>query len=194
MAVETQVYPWEFENVQTISRDELQSKLREVKGCRAVSVVMVTAPAMNKKVNGEANPFYGRVQKRTYRSVMIGFRYENSVNNQRQREEKETDFVALPRRWGVHIEGTPLIEHEGNLYLECKVERVIGNQYLLDGEVVEDEVVKPYLAVRKQSSRQEVDNEVILIDVKLENIETIVMNGDTYTIVKGEDVKEEDAA
>jgi hypothetical protein len=172
--------------MQTIGVNELQSKLHEIKGARAASVVTVTSPAMNKKVNGEANPFYGRVKKRTYRSVMIGFRYENSVNNQRDREEKDVDFVALPRKWGVHIDGTPLIEHKGKYYLECKVEKVIESVYLLDGELADDEVVEPYLAPRSASSRQNLDKEVVLIDVSLENIEVIVMGGDTYVISKGE--------
>ena len=185
--------PWEFSNVQTINVGELQSKLREVKGARAVSVVTVTVPAMNKKVNGEINPYHGRVQKRTYRSVMIGFRYQNSVNNQLDREGKETDFVAKPRQWGVHVDGTPLIEHKGKFYLECKVERVIGNQYYVDGEMVEDSVVEPYITKRTPSARQAaagVEKEVILIDVALENIETITMNGDAYTITKEAAIEE----
>ena len=176
------IVPWEFSNVQTISRSEFKTKLMDVRGARAVSVVTVTVPQMNKKVNGEPNPFYGRVQKRTYLSVMIGFRYENSVNNQREREEKDADFVAAPRAWGVHVQGTPLIEHNGKFYLECKVEKVLGSHYFLDGEPADDEVIEPYLAKRKTSSRQGVDKTVILIDVELKNIETIVMNGDTYTI------------
>jgi hypothetical protein len=170
----------------TVSIDELRSKLLEVTGAKAVSVVMVTVPQMNKKVNGEANPFYGRVQKRTYRSVVIGFRYENSVNNQRAREDKDLDFVAMPRTWGVHIDGTPLVEHRERYYLECKVERVIESNYLLDGELADDEVVEPYLAKRTQSSRQGVDKEVVLIDVNLENIEVLVMDGETYEIIKEE--------
>jgi hypothetical protein len=107
------IVPWEFENMKTIGVNELRCKLLEVKGAKAVSVVTITVPLMNKRVNGEANPFYDRVKKRTYRSCMIGFRYENSVNNQREREGKEVDFVAAPRKWGVHLDGTPLIDQNG---------------------------------------------------------------------------------
>ena len=174
----------------TINRDELKTKLMDVKGATAVSVVTVTVPQMNKKHNGEANPFYGRVQKRTYRSCMIGFRYQNSVNNQREREDKDADFISEPRKWGEHVPGTPLIEHKGKYYLECKVERVIDNHYLLDGEPADDEVVEPYLAQRKSSSRQGVDKTVILIDVSLENIETISMFGEVYELTKEETPEE----
>jgi hypothetical protein len=121
---------------------------------------------------------------------MIGFRYQNSVNNQREREGKDTDFVAMPRKWGVHIDGTPLIEHNGKYYLECKVERVIESNYLLDGELADDEVIEPYLAERSKSSRQNLDREVIPITPSLENIEVLVMNGETYMISK-EEVTEE---
>jgi hypothetical protein len=234
--------------MQTISVDELQAKLRAIKGCRAVSITTLTVPTLNKKVNGDPNPYYGRVKKRSYSSVMIGFRYENSVNNQREREGLEADFEAKPRPWGKHVQGdlvsdvssvfdvdstierdgrsyvkckvvkmpymfepasrvehdgafyfecdvnglpyvyhwTPLIEHNGKFYLECKLERTIDTQYLVDGEVVEYDVIKPYFPVRKESSRQGVDKTVKPFDPALENIETLVMNGDSYSVVKEE--------
>jgi hypothetical protein len=170
----------------TISRDELLNKLRNIKGTTAIGITTVTKPDMNKKVNGEPNPYYGRVSKWARRSCMIGFKYTNSVNNQREREDKDADFVAQPRKWGVRIAGTPLVEHNGKFYLECKVERVLESHYFLDDDLADDEVVEPYLVKRSQSGRQGVDREVILIDPALENIESIVMFGEVFDIIKEE--------
>jgi hypothetical protein len=167
----------------TINRTELELLLRNVKGTTLAGVVILTVPQVNKKVNGVANPIHGRVQKRAHRNVVLGFKYENSVNNQRIREDKDADFVAEPRAWGVRIDGTPLVSHNDNLYLECKVERVVEAQYLLDGQPVEDSEVEPYLPVRKPSSRQEVDRPVVLIDVKLENVEQLRIFGEVYNVV-----------
>lgn len=193
MSDEQQVFP-EFKNVQTINRNELEVRLREeIKGCRPVSIVINTVPQMNKKVDGQPNPLYGRVKKRAYHSVMVGFNYQNSVNNQRDREGKETDFVAESRAWGEHVEGaSALIYYNGQYYLSCKLERTIATQYLVDGEVVDYEtVVKPYMPVRKESSRQGVDKTVKPMNPFLKNIETITMNGETYVIEKEEGVTEE---
>jgi hypothetical protein len=167
----------------TINRNGLEDILFNVKGTTIAGVVLLTVPQMNKKVDGAPNPMYGRVQKRTHRTCMLGFIYSNSVNNQRVREDKDADFVPEPRKWGARIEGTCLVEHKGELYLEAKVEKTVETQYLLDGQVVDKSVVDPYLAVRKSSSRQEVDKPVILIDPKLSSIEQLRIYGDLYDVV-----------
>jgi hypothetical protein len=169
--------------MQTISHDELETLLRNVKGTTAVTVTAVTTPRMNKTVDGQANPLYGRVTKRTIRNCMIGFRYENSVNNQLEREGKERGFQAMPRKWGQRVAGTPLVEHNGGLYLECKVERDLEERYLIDGHFVPHHYVEPFLAKRSTTSRQGVDKAVVMIDVALENIEQIRMFGEIYDVV-----------
>ena len=170
----------------TITRDELQVKLRAIKGTTAVGIVTITQPAMNKKVDGAPNPFYGRVSKWSRRSCMIGFFYENSVNRQRGREGKEADFAAQPRKWGARIEGTPLVEHKGQIYLEAKQERVLETHYFLENGSVDAEVIEPYLTPKSLCGRQGVDEEVVLIDVKLENISAITMFGEVYDVIREE--------
>jgi hypothetical protein len=183
----------------TIDQGELETLLRDVRGTTTVGVVMLTPPKMNKTLepvvdaNGKKskrpkNPMYGRVMKRTHRQCMIGFIYANSVNNQLEREGLDADFVAEPRKWGTRIAGTPLVEHKGKLHLECKVDRLIQEQYYLDGQEVDKSVVEPYLVERDDVSRQGVEKQVILIDPLLTNIEQLRMFGDIY------DVVQEDAA
>ena len=190
------IVPWEFKNVQTISVDELKSKLL-TKGCKAVSIVLNTVPKMNKNVSkGVPNPYYGRVTKRAYYGVLIGFSYENSVNNQLVREGKEAEFEAAARTYGDHVDGTPVIEYNGKHYLQCKLQSTIGTQFYVDGEPVEESVVDPYIVKPKPSKRQAdagVEKAVKPFNPLLTNIETIVMGGETYTILKEETAGEETA-
>jgi hypothetical protein len=172
----------------TISQTELESKLRAIKGTTIVTVTTFTTKSMNKKVNGEINPYHGRVQTRARNNCMIGFIYTNSVNNQREREGNDEEFVAHPRKWGVRVQGTPLVEHKGNVYLECKVQKNLSTQYFVDGEEVDRSVVEPWFTKRKDSGRQEVENPVILMDPMLSNIEQIAMFGETYTVIHAEEV------
>ena len=42
---------------------------------------------------------------------VINFNYQNSVNLQLKRENKNFTFVSKERKWGEHIPGTPFIKH-----------------------------------------------------------------------------------
>lgn len=166
---------------------QLETLLRNQRGTTAVALVAETVPTMRKT----GNPLAGNLVKLSRVSGMIGFRYANSVNNQRLREETPEladgaieQFEALPRTWGTRIEGTPLVEHKGRLYLEVKVERMLERQFrrIDTGEIVPDELVAPYLPERRESARQQVAKEVVLRDYKLDSIVQLSLRGEQYEI------------
>ena len=165
----------------TIDTNELAERLRNVKGTTAVTLTICTVPDMNKT----GNPYYGRVSKYSTLNVMIGFVYETSVNNQRCREGREADFESMPRKWGVRIQGTPLVENKGSLYLECKIQRVLETYYTLDGDEFSAEDLQPWLRKPSQADRQGVDAPVVLRDIKLENILEVRMFGEVFCVEKG---------
>lgn len=132
---------------------------------------------------------------------MIGFRYENSVNRQRDREGTDPNFVAQRRKWGKHVPGTPLVEHKGGVYLETKVERELEQRYEVDGVPVSAEEIEAL--VNRRSARaipatadplqdfardlttiQGVKRPVILRDFALESIIQLRMGGEWYAIEK----------
>jgi len=170
-----------------ITNAELEAKLRDLQGATIVSLIAQTVPDMYKT----ANPYWGKVHKLSRVKGLIGVRYENSVNRQREREwspEAETGhvqhFEAKPRAWGKHIAGTPLIAHNGKLYLEVKVETVLQTQYrhVETGKELFD--VGPFLRKRSKSSgRQQVERAVVLRDYKLESIVELRLQGEIYSIV-----------
>ena len=124
---------------------ELKAALASRKGTQFVTIVAVTDPRMRKR----DNPYIGRVQKRSTVNGAIGWIYQNSVNRERAREDLEPDFEAFPRKWGERIKGTAFGEHNGNTYLELKVEREIATEYLLDGAPVERSVIEEWLPASK---------------------------------------------
>lgn len=169
--------------MRSITRDDLERILRNIHGSTPVTLVTITYPAVKKTglLSGKT------VEKWSRRNCIIGFIYGNSVNYQRERENKTPDFTALPRKWGQRIQGTPLVEHNGNVYLETKVQRVLDSQYVVDGRFVADYEVEPHLrAGSGDDGRQDLENPVVLRDFKLENIMSVNMFGESYVVHDGE--------
>jgi hypothetical protein len=157
-----------------------------VKGTTAVSVVSETQVRMVKKhrETGEANPFLGAI-KRQKKNGMIGFDYQNSVNNQAEREDKG-EREAKSRAWGVLSESRLFVHHKGASYLQLKLQSVTDTVYLLDGVEVAEADIKPYLSASSKSSTQaDLEKQVIVNDIKLENIKALTMMGETYVLSHG---------
>jgi hypothetical protein len=184
--------------------EDLAGALRSFKGAVILSFTCETVPAMKKT----GNPYFGRLVKRAHVNGVIGWHYATAVNRQRDRERLATvppqpeppasspsplsthpspltphHFRAMPRTWGVRIQGTPLVHYEGKDYLEVKVQSVRYVYVLPDGAEVAPELVQPFLPMRKPS-RQELEKEVILRDYRLDNITAMIWGGETIPITK----------
>jgi hypothetical protein len=68
------------------------------------------------------------------------------------------------------------------LYLEMKVENSGDYIYMLNGEEIPKEKVAPYLPKKKEGERQDLEKTVILRDYKIENVEQITIDGESYKI------------
>lgn len=134
------------------------------------------------KLEASGRAILGQVFKRARVNGVVNFRYANSVNRQRIREALAANFIAAGRKWGTHVVGTPFIVHvtkagEWKLYLEVKVERSLGYEYLdAQGNEIPKEQVHFYLP-QKSESRQGVEKEVILRDYDVQNITGMRING-----------------
>lgn len=172
-------------NVSAITEAQLVDMLRQNKGATIVTIVTRTEPGMRKT----GNPFVGKVVKISRVNGMLGFNYSNSVNRQLEREGEVADFVAQPRKWGIRIEGTPLVEHEGNFYVEMKVEKSLGHRFewtdngtILDDKAIED--MKAFMPIKSSSSSQGTDKEIILRDYKVASIIAITYRGHCYLVAR----------
>jgi len=182
------------ESILTISTVELEKFFRGVSRPTIVTLLTVTEPALRKA----DNPYFGRVHKFTRVNGVVGFSYQNSVNNQRQREaspdtieeaEAVPTFHALPRKWGQRIQGTALVEHKDSVYVEVKVEKIVDHFYTVDGKLVGEkqfDEIESFLQKKSPSARQEVEREVVLRDYKIENVKAVRVAGKQFNVVGGE--------
>lgn len=177
-----------------LTHSQLVYLLSGRKGATLATLVSRTIPEMNKNiivdgVGKQVNPMLGRLEKLSRSKIVINWKYENAVNNQRMREgtaagvEVVMGFVAEPRKWGVRLDDSPFVENKGQLYLEAKVEKSLEHQFILDGKPVADSVVEAYIKPKAEGSgRQEVEKAVILRDYKLASIEQLFCDGKVYLI------------
>jgi len=165
-----------------ISQSDLVDILKRCNGARPVNILTATVPQMNKT----GNPFFGRIKKLMNNTVFIGVNYENSVNKVRNKEGNTPDFVSSPRKWGNRIPKTPLVEHKGKLYLECRFLSLVGTpKYMVDDMTFIDESALANWLVKKKSNagHQGVTNEIILRDFSLSSILEIHIDNERYIIV-----------
>ena len=176
----------------TIKQSDLVSTLMARRGCFFATIVAETDPRMVKT----GNPYRGAM-KWAKVNGLGNWVYENSVNNQRMREHQPLDsageveaFVSHPRKWGTRIRRadgtvTPLVFHKGLHYFEMKVQRCLGYEYRLAGSTLDTKAVEAFLREQKESSRQGLDEPVILKDYTITNIRAITMDDTAYDVIAG---------
>lgn len=154
--------------------------VRTLMGLRGATFVTFEAHTEPDIIAG--SPFRGVVRKVAVVNGTINFIYQNSVNNQREREDLTPDFEPFPRKWGRRIPRTPLVVHqkdgEEKYYLEVKVERSIQYEYRDNqGNVIPKEAVTPWLRPTGRS-RQGVQKPVVLRDYTLTNVHNLILKGE----------------
>lgn len=163
-----------------IAKTDLVEMLRGLLVATPATIVAITEPKMNKK----DNPFFGRVKKLQVSNVFINFSYEKSVNRARAKEDKETDFVAHARTWGKRITNTPLVEHNGSYYLECRFMNASKPTYLVDNIEADIAILKSFLpSSYSNAATQGLEKEVIIRDFKVENIKEIKVLGEHFQVI-----------
>lgn len=168
-----------------ITVSDLQKRLSEVKGAKIITIMAKTPVKMRKtsRLNGDSCPFQ-TIHKISRVNGIINHNYENSVNKQREREEKEPDFQAVSRTWGEHIPGTSFIKHNENIYLILKVERAFDTVYIDEKDRIRTKAeISEFEYQKSDSSRQGLDKEVVYRNYNLTNIRGLIMNGETHVIV-----------
>ncbi len=170
-----------------MTRQDFVEMLKGLKGTTFATLYCDSEPKL-KCPKTKNKHMQGRIRKQSTVNCTLGFIYANSVNRQRVREDKEGDFTPNKRKWGVRVPQTPLVHHNGNWYLETKVEKVYDTRYLLDGKVVDRSEIAEYLAQSSKQPQQELDKEVILRDYKVDSIIAATINGKQYVIDERNDM------
>jgi hypothetical protein len=158
---------------------DLQNLLANLKTAVPVSIDLVSEDKSMRKTN---NPNVGAVKCVTLNGI-VGMSYENAVNNQLGREDKDLDFEAQRPAWLVRL-GRNLGTNKAHdrVYVPIKVQSASKPVYLKDGVDVTDQV-QPFLRKSKAPKTQDgVDKKIVWRTPALDNIYRIRINGIEATI------------
>lgn len=129
------------------------------------------------------NPFPNSEKVVEYHVLLNGV-YKNAVNNQREREGKEADFVAVAN-WHKKVfdgkNGSIVTNKSGEkFYLMTIVSKakVLG-YFDANGNTLEHDQVKPFLPKNYKPENQGLEKDVIVRTISLDNIQKIVTNNET---------------
>ena len=168
---------------QKLSLIGLQDILLNFKGYSFAGLQTLT-DARAKKTD---NPFKDKIiLKESQLLVNVGFHYSNSLVNQAKRENVSTDFDVQPRKWGIRLPNSPLVEHKGNYYLEAKVEKVFQTRFTdIDGNELSKEDVNPFLPKKINqwgATQDRLEKKIYLRDFKLASIQKFAFDGKIYLV------------
>ncbi len=178
-----------MKNTQHITKTQLVNILTEVDGKQAmfISIVAEVDARLKKRGNKHAKDNITKVNKY---SGIINYNYQNSVNNQREREGVDNNFVSkatYASKINDKYNGC-LAQHDvtGQVYLVFKEQNSQKPIYKINGSEVDDQTetyLKQFRPEPSKSVSQGVDKSIEHRNVKIENIKSIIMNNTEYIII-----------
>ena len=167
----------------TIPRSNMITLLNEVERPTFVHLVTETKVRMNKK----GNPYHEQITKCLSSNFYIGSEYEKRVNNNREKEGKETDFVSSPLSGKNHISKCVLTDTktQTKFYVMCEwFKRSYPKvEYKYNGNSIDKQMFESYLVKRKESEKQQIENKVNIVTYLIESIKEIRMNRTRYILI-----------
>lgn len=164
----------------------IQDLLKDVSGNAIISIDTVTPVALK---GGASNPMKGKVHK-----VMIGGNvmvftnktingYEAMVERRLAKEGKDpASFQLGQRQWGKRIEGTPFVEHNGEMYLEVIFLKPGKSYYELNAQQINPEFIEGLPEKKAEGEQGGLDNKVVIRTFKVSNIAGITINGEHHVL------------
>lgn len=159
---------------------KLSTLFSAVNGNTFVGIDTKTVPTLS---GGKSNPMQGRVTKvMTGASVMVfqnknSNGYENMVKRRLEKEGKNPESFSLGKRtWGTRVEGTPVVEHKGQEYLEVIFLKSGEVSYELDGKPVDKSAIVGLKEV-EPSGQGGLDNTVYIRTFAKDSITKVKFDG-----------------
>jgi hypothetical protein len=154
------------------------------KGAQPVSIQYVTEPKLTK----EGKLRFGTVTKIANVGGMIGYSYENSVNNQLERENKEREFMAQPlwKGKGKRL-STALSTHieNGTFYLTYKAQQTFRSLHFDSAlNYIPYLLLKPFFPESKPTNQGVNEgSEIHHREIKIDNVRRVKIQKVTYELV-----------
>jgi hypothetical protein len=167
-----------------ITRTDMVSVFNNVEKPTFVNLVTNTIVRMNKK----GNPYYeDKVIKHQSSNFYIGSTYEDRVNNNRLKEDKENDFVSSIPSGKRHISKCILTDTktETKFYLMCEwFKRSYPKiSYEFQNDSIDKVLFEDYLVKRTESVKQDLDKKVNIVTYGIESIKEVRMNKTLYILI-----------
>lgn len=166
--------------------------LFNLKGAKIVTLHTLTDARLRKtsKVDKTIKNPYFNVKKLSVVNGLFNVSYENCVNNQLGRENKENDFESAPRQWGQKVNDSKvLLQHvnkdgEYNQYFQFNPRQHISTVYVDEnGNVLDKSLIEDFISDKKPSSRQGTNKEIIWRTYKVGSILGVSVNKTFYEVI-----------
>lgn len=158
--------------------------LASLNGASFMGIDFETVP---KLTGGQKNDLQGKVTKRTEGASVMVFAnkyvngYEEMVKRRLVQEGKDAaNFVLGPRTWGTRIDGMPLVEHKGEIYLDAIFMKSGESTYLVNGAVRDPATITGLSDSADAGEQGGLDNKVIIRTIALGNVTSIRSGKNTY--------------
>jgi hypothetical protein len=152
-------------------------------GAQPASAQYVTEP----KLTPEGKAKFGTITRIANVGIMVGYVYENSVNNQLEREQKERDFIAqsLWNGKGKRI-STALSTHieKGTFYLTYKAQQTFRALHLDSNlNIIPNRIAEAYFPKSDPAKGQGTEKAVYHRELSIENLRRLKFKKTTYVVV-----------
>jgi hypothetical protein len=153
-------------------------------GAQPASIQYVTEP----KLTAEGKKRFGNITKIANVGGMIGYSYENSVNNQLERENKEREFMAQPLWKGKGKRLSPALAthiENGNFYLTYKAQQTFKSFHFdINLNFVPYAILKSFFPESKNYSQGVNEgSEVHHREIKIDNVRRVKIKKVTYELI-----------
>jgi hypothetical protein len=152
-------------------------------GAQPVSLQYVTEP----KLTPEGKAKFGNVTKIANVGGMVGYVYENSVNNQLEREGKEREFMAQPLWKGAGKRlSTALSTHvtKGTFYLTYKAQQTFRALHFDNAlNFIPSAVIKQYFPASDPAKYQGTETAIYHREISIDNVKRLKFQKTTYVVI-----------
>ena len=165
-----------------LTHSQFMALLAAKKGTSVITIKADTEPDMYKTGNPHKN-----ARKQVYKRVVSGASYKNAVEKQSGRE-----FMPAPLPYGdMPVKDKVIRTAKGDLQLRVVSRNPlppISVRYVDGGQVIDKELIKPFLKTRQDNSRQESvglqgKRQVGCVNYGFKNIQEVVIDKRRYELV-----------
>jgi hypothetical protein len=171
----------EMQVTKAITSSELIEILMKVQKGTFANILTETNVRMNKK----NNQYFGLITKKSEIRVLLGSNYQDRVNNNLEKEEKDRDFIAESCKVGNHVSECVLYNENTKLfYLQAEYFKEIKPkvEFYFNGKLIEKELFEKFLPKETKPNQNGLTKKVNSISYKIQSIKEISLNKVKYIV------------